>query len=73
MAGLPGSVDVPAGFLVLDGSLVVAQRLADIPGPREDDAELVLDDCPGFVVVGGGEVQGLLVAAEGGVEVLQQH
>ena len=26
-----------------------------------------------FVVVGGGQVQGLLVAAQGGVEVLQEH
>src|SRR5262249_17763094 len=72
-AGPPGSVDVAPGLFVLDGLLVMAQGLPGVPRPPEDVAELVLVDTPVLVVVGVVQVQGLLVVAEGGVEVLQQH
>jgi len=57
VAALPGSVGIPACFLVLHGALKVAQRLTMIPGPPKDGAKLILDDRPPFVVVGWGEVQ----------------
>jgi hypothetical protein len=55
------------------GSLVVAQCLAGVPGPAIDDAELAFPGAAGLVVIGGGEFQGLLVTAQGGVEMLQEH
>ena len=58
LASLSGSVDISPCFLVLDGLLIVAQRLAGVPGPSEDDAKLVLDDCACLVVVGGGRGPG---------------
>jgi hypothetical protein len=35
--------------------------------------ELMLPGCARFVVVGGGELKGLLVVAERGIEIFQQH
>lgn len=42
------------------------------PRPVVDLAELVLGGGAVFVVTGGGQFQGLLVAVQGGVEVLEQ-
>ena len=38
-----------------------------------DDAELVFPGAVGLAVIGGGEFQGLLVTAQDGAEMLQQH
>jgi hypothetical protein len=73
VAGLPGSLDVAPGFVLLEGLLVVAHRLAGVTGPAVDDAELVLDAGAHFVVVGGGEAEGLLTVANRSVEVFYQH
>jgi hypothetical protein len=51
--GLAGSVDVPAGFMVLDGLLVVVQGLPSVPGSAVDVAELVVGDSEIGGVVGG--------------------
>src|SRR5207247_8349272 len=73
LAGPPRCVNVSPDFMVLDGLLVVAERLAGLPRPAVNVAEFVLGDAARFVVVKGGEVHGLLVAAQCGVEVFQQH
>src|SRR5262245_38176219 len=73
VTGLPGSVEVAPDFFVVDGLLVVAQRVAGVPDPLLDDAELVLGDGLTLVVLGVVQVQRLLVAVERGVKVFQQH
>lgn len=52
-SGLPGSVDVSPGFVLLDGLLVMPERLPSVPGPHVDVAELVLEEGSLFVVVRG--------------------
>ena len=56
--------------MVPDGLLEVAERLAGVPGPPGDVAELVLSQASLVVVFGRGQVQGLLVATQGGVQVV---
>ena len=56
VAGLPRSVDFSASFVVPEGLLVVAQRLAGVTGPAVDDAELVLQNCAKFMIVGEGKI-----------------
>jgi len=51
----------------------VAQCLGGSPGLSVDDADLVLRNCAFVVVVGGNQVQGLLIAAEASAEVLHEH
>jgi hypothetical protein len=60
VANLPGRIYVFPRFEVLDGLLVVAQRLASVTGPTVDVAELALGDGAGLVVAGRGETEGLL-------------
>ena len=69
MAGRAGPVDVPAGFFVLDGLLVVARGLASVPRPaREDVAGLVLPGGVRLVVAGGGQGPGSAGGRAGRVE-----
>ena len=41
VASLPGYIDVPPGFLVLDGLLVVAKRLAGVTRQAVKVAEII--------------------------------
>jgi hypothetical protein len=71
VAVLPGFIDVPLGFIVLDGLLIVAERLAGVPGMSVEGAQLVFGDATFSVIVGGGDVQGLPVAGQGCIQVFQ--
>jgi hypothetical protein len=42
VACLPGSVDVPPGFFMLEGSLVMTERLWGVTRPPVDAAESIL-------------------------------
>jgi hypothetical protein len=68
-AGSAGLVGVAHGITVVDGLLVVMQSLTGGMGLAADVAELVMADGKGSGVVCGGQIEGLLVASQGCVEV----
>src|SRR5439155_22500550 len=73
VASLPGRVDIAAGLLEFDGLLVVVQGATGVPGLEVEVAKLVVGGGEVFGVVGGEQVQGLLVAVQGVAEVVDEH